>query len=103
MDSPQGPNVRRLLCHFIAIEAIPSGCKNGLASGIAFLVGSKSKASADAMRRAREQCASALAMVKRARGNPFGNDEEAIASEILRRVDERNAKLRSAPTKKVGE
>lgn len=103
MKTPQGPNVRKLLVHYIAIEAIPDGsCKDGpgggIAAGIGFLVGlgKKSPESTAAMARARANCSAALEAAKAARDNPFGDDEEAIAAEILKRVEERNARIRRA-------
>lgn len=78
-----GPNVKKLLAHFIAREAVPSG--GGLADGLHFLT--------DPVRRrqglemAMSNLDAALAAVKSAPDNPYGDDDEAIAAAIIERVE----------------
>jgi hypothetical protein len=94
MKEPLGPNVKRLWAAFVARAAIPPTSTNGLASGIDFFIGlsRKTQESADVMRRARENLEAALAAVKAAPGNKYGDDEEAIAGAILAAVAAKKAK-----------
>jgi hypothetical protein len=93
MKEPLGPNVKRLWAAFVAREAIQPSTKEGagLAAGIGFIVGlsKNTPESAAALKRARENTEAALAAVKAASGNPYGDDEEAIAGAILAKVDAR--------------
>lgn len=83
-DRPIGPNAKKLLAHFIALEAVPRG--GGLADGLNFLTDN------DRRRRGIAQAMSnleaALAAVKSAPDNPYGDDDEAIAAAILERVED---------------
>lgn len=81
----QGPNVRKLICHKFSIDAIPSN--GGVADGIRVLT-SPGKLQAG-IRAATEWVNTAIALVKQAPDNPFGDDDEAIAGEILRQIEER--------------
>lgn len=96
MKEPMGPNVRRLLFTFIARYAVPPESSNGLASAVNFFKGAatRSPAYVEVMRKARAGCEMALEAVKRAKGNPHGNDEEAIAGAILKAVEERKKQRR---------
>ena len=79
-----GPDVRRLIAHKISLEAIPPG--GGVADGANFLLSGKlGEAGARAAKWVRE----AIDLVKTAPDNSFGDDDEAIAAELLRRIDER--------------
>lgn len=78
-----GPNVKKLLAHFIAREAVPIG--GGLADGLHFLTNPERRGSG--IERAMSNLDAALAAVKTAPDNPYGNDDEAIAAAILERVD----------------
>ena len=82
----QGPNVRKLICHKMALIMIPPGTKDGLATGIKAL--SSAKGLGDAAREATAWVFEAIDVVKTAPDNPFA-DDEAIAGEILRGIEER--------------
>jgi hypothetical protein len=76
-----GPNVKKLIAHKMALDAIPPG--GGVADGASFLLSGKLGESAKA---AAEWVKQAIAVIKAAPDNPYGDDDEAIAAEILRRV-----------------
>lgn len=82
-DKPIGPNAKKLLAHFIAREAVPSD--GGLADGLNFLVDTDRRR--QGIERAMANLGAALAAVKTAPDNPYGNDDEAIAAAILEHVE----------------
>jgi hypothetical protein len=75
-----GPNVKSLVIRKMSYGAIPDG--GGLMDGIKFLRGDLTKSA----RKAQEWVDEAIATVKTAPDNPFG-DDEAIAGEILRQIE----------------
>lgn len=81
-----GPNVKRLLAHFIAREAIPVG--GGVADGLNFLTNPERRTSG--IEKAMADLDAALIAIKSAPDNPFGNDDEVIAAAILERVERRS-------------
>lgn len=81
-----GPNMQRLLALRVAREAIPDG--GGFASGLEFF---KNPARiAHVSQKALEWCDQAIAAVRASPDNPYGDDEETIAGEILKRAEKRN-------------
>lgn len=80
-----GPNARRLLAHLMALEAVPKG--GGIQTGLSFL--SEPERLQQGIRDAMAKLEEALSVVKSAPDNPYGNDDEAIAGAILRRIDQR--------------
>jgi hypothetical protein len=80
-----GPNVRRLVAHKVSVDAVPKGGHIGHAMGF---LSSPEKILAGT-RAAQEWVAAAIAVVKAAPNNPYGDDDEAIAGEILRQIEER--------------
>lgn len=86
----QGPNVKKLIAHKMAIDAIPAG--GGFAAGLHFL--SDKQRIIDGAKAATAWVEQAIATVKSAPDNPYG-DDEAIAGEILRQLEERNRKAGS--------
>lgn len=82
-----GPNVKRLIAHKMAADAIPAG--SGMAAGLRFL--SSAESIRNGCRAATAWVQDAIAAVKAAPDNPHGNDDEAIAAEILRRIVLRQA------------
>ena len=80
-----GPNVRRLITVRASYLAIPPN--GGLADSIALFT--EPGRLAEVSRQAEAWVREALATVKAAPDNPYGADDEAIAGEILRRIEER--------------
>lgn len=81
-----GPNVKRLLAHFMAYEAIPSG--GGIGDGIDFLTNPERRH--NGLEKAMSNLKAALYAVKHASDNPYGEDDEAIAAAILDRIEINN-------------
>ena len=81
-------NVAKLIIHKFSVDAIPSD--SGLVDGVRIL------SDPDAMKRgmevARRWAIEAIDVVKTAPDNPWGDDDEAIAGEILRRIEEARQK-----------
>lgn len=84
----QGPNVKKLIAHKISLDAIPAG--GGFGDGLQFLL-DKERLIATA-KAATAWVSDAIALVKTTPNNPWGDDDEAIAGEILRQIDERKAR-----------
>lgn len=85
-DKVLGPNTKKLLAHFIALEAVPVG--GGLAAGLRFLKDPTLRD--EGVARAKTKMQEALDIIKATHDNPYGNDEEAIAAAILERLDKKN-------------
>jgi hypothetical protein len=83
-----GPNVRRLVAHKMARDAVPPG--GGLADAMRFLT--TPGAVVAGAHEATEWVRLAIQTVKDAPGNPYGDDDEAIAGEILRQIELRTRK-----------
>jgi hypothetical protein len=83
---PQGSNVRKLIVHKMSLLAIRPGSESGLGQMTDFLK-SPDRMMAVA-REATDWARGAIAAVKTAPDNSYGDDDEAIAGEILRRVEE---------------
>ena len=81
---PTGPNVRKLIAHKIARYAIPD--KGGFSDGLKFLA--QPDRVLAAAKAATAWVFAAIDAVKAAPDNPF-NSDEAIAAEILRRLESR--------------
>lgn len=81
----QSPNVRKLICHRVAQLMIPAG--GGLADGVSAILqpGKLTRAAREATDFVNES----IRAVKAAPDNPWGDDDEAIAGEILRRLQQR--------------
>ena len=88
-----GPNVKKLVIYKISRDAIPDG--GGVAAGIGFL--SDKNRVADGVRKATKWVDAAIAAVKlAAEPNPWKDaDEEAIAGEILRKIEDERHELTS--------
>jgi hypothetical protein len=82
-----GPNVKQLIAMRASVLAIPSGTTNPLAAGLGTLLDpAKMKAHLAA---AQGEILAAVDAVKAAPDNRWGDDDEAIAGELLRRARER--------------
>ena len=86
------PNVRKLIVRRASVLAVPAG--GGLSDAIAVL--SNPKLLASHILQATAEIEASIAAVKSASDNPYGDDDEAIAAEILRQLDERDKTLRRA-------
>lgn len=80
---PQGPNVRRLITYKMSGLAVPAG--GGLTDALALFTepGRLGRVAREATAWVEE----AIAVVKTAPDNPFGDDDEAIAGELLARLE----------------
>ncbi len=77
-----GPNAKRLVAHKMALDAVPNG--GGMLDALTFLLTPGCLASS--ARDAAAWVCAALDAVKSAPDNAFGDDDEAIAGELLRRL-----------------
>lgn len=80
-----GPNVKRLIVRRMSQLMVPAGA--ALAAGIRELT-----TPGNIAKRCREATAwveEAIDVVKTAPDNPYGNDDEAIAGEILKQIEKR--------------
>jgi len=84
--SKHGPNVEKLIIKFIAREAVPPG--GGLASGLEFF--SNPERRKQILESAEAKAVQALQLIKSAPDNPFGDDDEQIAGELLKMIEEKN-------------
>lgn len=83
----QGPNVKKLIAHKMSIDAVPAN--GGFRSAIDFLL-DKDRIKRSA-RDAEEWVQASLLLIRQAaEPNPWKEaDDEAIAGELLRQIDER--------------
>jgi len=82
-----GPMVKRLVCEYAAVLAVPPG--GGIAD--AMRVMTNPQLLQENLRAAGRWVEEKLAEVKRAPDNTFGEDDEAIAKHILDKITERKA------------
>ena len=87
----QGPNVKKLICHKMALLMVPNGA--GCADGLRELAapGNIGKRAHEAT----EWVEQAIAVVKTAPDNPYRDADEAIAGEILRQIEEKKRQRRA--------
>ncbi len=86
----RSPNVAKLIIKFIALEAIPRG--GGIASGIEFFINPEHRKKV--LESAESKAIQSINFIKSAPDNPFGDDDDVIAGELLKRIEERNAQRR---------
>ena len=84
--SKHSPNVTKLITRFIAREAIPPG--GGLMDGVEFLIDRERRK--QVLESAESKALQAIQLVRSAPDNPFGNDDEQIAGELLKKIKERD-------------
>jgi hypothetical protein len=87
-----GPNVNRLIIERLSYLAIPED--GGLADAIRLFT--EEGRLLAVYKQAIQDVEHCLAVAKTANPNPYGNDDEAIAAEILRRIQERKDARRDA-------
>jgi hypothetical protein len=87
VTEPIGPNVKKLIAQKMALLMIPEGTTEPLKAGATAILtpGSMGQHARVVTTWVRE----ALAAIKAAPDNPYGDDDEAIARELLRKIDER--------------
>ncbi len=90
--SNYGPNVTKLITKFIAREAVPPG--GGLASALEFF--SNPEQRKQVLDSAEAKAIQAIQAIKSAPDNPFGDDDERIAGELLAKIQERHLTPRAA-------
>lgn len=82
-NRPQGPNVKMLIVRKMSFDAIPDG--GGFLDGIRFIT--DPDRIRESARKATEWAFAAIDLVKAAHDNHYGDDDEVIAGEILRRLE----------------
>lgn len=82
-----GPNLKKLMAHKMAIDAVPPGGD--------FLDAIRVLSSPELLReqanQALEFALAAIDAVRQSPDNPYGQDEETIAGEVVRQIEERKA------------
>jgi len=93
MTKQIGPNVKRLIVRKMSLLAIPAGSgKDSLARGLDMLTNRGKFSSVAAEASAWVQAA--IATMKTAPDNPYGDDDEAIAGAILAGIEQREKEQR---------
>lgn len=87
MSRLQGPNVKNLAIHKMSIDAVPSD--GGFKHGLAFLM-DKDRI-INSARASMKWVFEAIDLVRSAPGGELLGDDEAIAGEILKKIEERRA------------
>lgn len=85
-----GPNVKKLMIHWFSVLVVPVG--GGISDVMNVL--SHNHLMKKHMKKALDNTMTAIDAVKAAPNNTFGDDDEAIAAEILRQIDIRKKSLR---------
>lgn len=78
-----GPNTKKLFLHLVSLRAIPDGGKTRDVINFFADSNARNKIIDDAFNDLKE----ILNVVKSAPDNPYGDDDEAISEEILRRYE----------------
>lgn len=90
MGTPIGPNVRKLIARKLSLLAIPVGSgENSFIMGVEALTNRGKFVSLAA--EASDWVRDAIQAVKSAPDNAYGDDDEAIAGIILRRIEEQES------------
>lgn len=82
--SKYGPNVTKLMAKFIAREAIPPD--GGIADGIEFIRNPERRK--QVLESAEAKALQAIQLIKSTPDNPFGDDDEQIATDLLQKIEE---------------
>lgn len=86
-SKPLGENVKRLFSLTFARMAVPLG--SGVAGAMKVIESGKMPSIS---RQAMHKVEAMLSSVKAATDNPYGNDDEVIAAELLKRLDDAKEK-----------
>lgn len=81
-----GPNLKKLMIHFMAVDAVPAG---GLQSAVDLIMSPNGLR--DSAMRSLAQALAAVDAMRAAPDNPYGDDEEVIAGEFVKQIEERKA------------
>lgn len=98
MERKLTPKVKELLAIFISLEAVPKG--GSLQDGLDFLTNPERRR--QGLERAMANVEAALAAVKSAPDNPYGDDDEAIAASIIEQVNTKKRRGRGSDGEIVG-
>lgn len=98
MATPQGPNLRELIVWKMSLLTVPPG--GGIASAAEALA--TPGRIGEIAKEATAWAEASIRLVKAIPGNPYGDDDEAIAGAILRRID-RKAKARKPWARRMAE
>ena len=82
-----GPNLKKLMIHFMAVDAVPAG--GGLQSAVDLIMSPNGLR--DSAMRSLTKALAAIDAMRAAPDNPYGNDEETIAGEFVKQIEERKA------------
>jgi hypothetical protein len=88
-DMKQGPNVKKLISQRMATIIIPPGTPNGQGLPLGVQALTNQNRLVEVARQATADIEQSIAAIKAAPDNPWGDDDEAIAGEILRQLEER--------------
>jgi hypothetical protein len=91
-----GPNLKKLMVHFMAVDAIPAG--GGLQAAVDLIMSPNGLR--DSAMRSLAQALAAVDAMRAAPDNPYGDDEEIIAGEFVKQIEERKAAQALALKKK---
>lgn len=80
-----GPNVTKLIIKFIAHHAVP--INGGIADGIEFIRNAERRKAV--LESAESDAIRSIQLIKNSPDNPFGNDDEKIAEELLKQIASR--------------
>lgn len=97
-DTPIGPNVKRLIAYRMAQLMIPDGTADPVVTGIRNIATPGKLAACG--REATQWVQDALSVLTSAPDNPWGEDEEAMAGALIRRI---NARLQQRGLTGIGE
>lgn len=82
-----GPNLKKLMIHFMAVDAVPVG--GSLQSAVDLIMSPNGLR--DSAIRSLTKALAAIGAMRAAPDNPYGNDEEVIAGEFVKQIEERKA------------
>ena len=87
------PKRERIARSVYGREAIPPGGGNAFGSALLFFQDAEHRKAV--VENAKAKMDAAIQLVKSAPDNPYGDDDEAIAGELLRRIEEKNARSKT--------
>lgn len=82
-----GPNLKKLMIHFMAVDAVPPG--GGLQAAVDLIM--SPNGIRDSAQRSLAKALAAIDAMRAAPDNPYGNEEEVIAGAFVKQIEERKA------------